>query len=81
MKPYRSILDESFRYVPAGASSVTETWRRFGWHPTTDEERKVRRSPTAQIVVEKIGVVTPIRRFPGPRPVSLHHHRVEKSVR
>ena len=60
MKPYRSILDESFQYMPAGASSVAETWRRFGWHPTTDEERKARRSSTAKLLVEEIAAVTPI---------------------
>jgi hypothetical protein len=39
MKPARSILDRSFHYVPAAATSVSDTWRRFGWQPTTDEER------------------------------------------
>ena len=42
MKRARSILDESFRYVPAVATSVADTWRRFGWRPTTEEERKKR---------------------------------------
>jgi hypothetical protein len=31
MKPTISILDPSFRYVPAGVPSVANTWRRFGW--------------------------------------------------
>jgi hypothetical protein len=44
MKPTRSILDHSFRYVPAVATSVMQTWRRFGWQPTTDDERQRRRS-------------------------------------
>jgi hypothetical protein len=48
LKPDRSILDESFRYVPAAATSVAATWRRFGWRPTTDEERKMRRRPEAE---------------------------------
>jgi len=43
MKPSISILDESFRYVPSTAASVAETWRRFGWRPTTNEERVTRR--------------------------------------
>ena len=47
MKPVHSILDDSFRYVPAKATSVAETWRRFGWRPTTEEERNRRRRPTA----------------------------------
>jgi hypothetical protein len=33
MKPSRSILDESFQYVPSVATSVADTWRRFGWRP------------------------------------------------
>jgi hypothetical protein len=35
MKPYRSILDEAFHYVPSVATSVADTWRRFGWRPGT----------------------------------------------
>jgi hypothetical protein len=42
MAPAKSILDGSFRYVPAAATSVAQTWRRFGWRPTTDDERKRR---------------------------------------
>jgi hypothetical protein len=56
MKPIRSILDASFRYVPSVATSVASTWRRAGWLPTTDEERKARRQPTAELVVDCIGV-------------------------
>jgi hypothetical protein len=55
MRPIRSILDASFRYVPAVATSVASTWRRAGWRPTTDEERKTRRHPTAELVVDWIG--------------------------
>jgi len=55
MKPVRSILDASFRYVPSVATSVASTWRRAGWRPTTDEERKARRQPTAELVVDSIG--------------------------
>ena len=62
MNPAHSILDDSFRYVPAIATSVAETWRRFGWRPTTEEERKRRRRPTAALVVESVAAVTPIRR-------------------
>ena len=62
MKPARSILDDSFRYVPAIATSVAETWRRFGWRPTTEEERKRRRRPTVALVAESVAAVTPIRR-------------------
>jgi hypothetical protein len=47
MKPAQSILDHSFRYVPAVSTSVAHTWRRFGWQPTTDDERKRRRHRAA----------------------------------
>ena len=43
MKPSKSILDESFAYVPSTTTDVGATWRRFGWQPTTDEERRRRR--------------------------------------
>jgi len=36
-----------FRYVPAVAAPVMQTWRRFGWQPTTDDERKRRRTALA----------------------------------
>jgi len=62
MKPAHSILDHSFRYVPAISTSVAETWRRFGWRPTTEEERKRRRRPTIALVVQSVAAVTPIRR-------------------
>ena len=39
MKPSLSLLDDSFRYVPAAATSVSMTWRRFGWRPPSDFER------------------------------------------
>jgi hypothetical protein len=55
MKPIRSILDTSFCYVPSVATSVASTWRRAGWRPTTDEERKARRQPAVELVVDCIG--------------------------
>ena len=62
MKPAHSILDDSFRYVPAISTSVAETWRRFGWRPTTEEERQRRRRPTVALVVQSVAAVRPIRR-------------------
>jgi hypothetical protein len=62
MKPAHSILDNSFRYVPAVATSVAETWRRFGWLPTTEEERRRRRRPTVALAVDSVSAVTPIIR-------------------
>jgi hypothetical protein len=37
MKPFKSILDRSFVYVPAAATSVDQTWRRYGWRPVHEE--------------------------------------------
>ena len=42
MRPKPSILDPSFRYEPSFATSVASTWRRAGWQPTTNEQRKAR---------------------------------------
>jgi len=42
MKPTKSILDESFAYTPAAATAVDATWRRYGWQPITEQERKSR---------------------------------------
>ena len=61
MRPSYSILDPSFRYVPAAATSVADTWRRFGWRPTTDEEQKSRGGSTVTLVVDEIGRARPIR--------------------
>lgn len=36
------ILDARFKYVPALATNVVATWRRFGYRPTTDAERLAR---------------------------------------
>jgi hypothetical protein len=27
------LLDPKFKYVPAAATDVTQTWKRFGWKP------------------------------------------------
>src|SRR5262245_9714541 len=54
VKPAKSILDQSFDYASCLATAVDRTWRRFGWRPTSEEERKQRqrriqaRSPDAR---------------------------------
>ncbi len=43
------LLDPRFRYVPAAKTDILTTWRRFGFRPTTDSERRARQrfSPLA----------------------------------
>jgi hypothetical protein len=38
------LLDPGFRYVPSANTNVTATWKRFGYRPTTDAERRARQS-------------------------------------
>ena len=45
MQPTLSILDDSFRYVPAMATSVSDTWIRFGWCPPALSARSRALSP------------------------------------
>ena len=39
------LLDPEFKYTPAAAQNVTETWKRAGFKPTTQAERLARRKP------------------------------------
>ena len=36
------LLDQRFRYIPAANTDVSATWRRFGFRPTTESERRAR---------------------------------------
>ena len=34
-----NLLDPKFKYAPAAATDVTQTWRRFGWKPIERPEK------------------------------------------
>jgi hypothetical protein len=36
------MLDSGFRYVPAAQTNVVATWKRFGYTPTPESERRAR---------------------------------------
>jgi len=36
------LLDPRFKYIPAARTDVAATWRRFGYKPMTDAERRSR---------------------------------------
>ncbi len=39
-----SLLDPRFKYTPAINTDVLETFRRFGFKPTSEEERQARQA-------------------------------------
>lgn len=40
----KSILDGSFKYVPSSGTDLSETFRKNGFKPTTQAERRARNS-------------------------------------
>ena len=33
------LLNPEFKYVPAAATDITQTWRKFGWTPIERKEK------------------------------------------
>jgi hypothetical protein len=33
------LLNPEFKYVPAAATDITQTWRKFGWQPIERKEK------------------------------------------
>jgi hypothetical protein len=64
------LLDRNFKYVPASKTDVATTWRRFGFRPTTERERRARRPemppPPSAIQPEPPRFLAPIRRLDQP---------------
>jgi hypothetical protein len=58
------LLDPGFRYVPSANTNVTATWKRFGYRPTTEAERRARQS---RMNVHGVGVAEAT--VPGARAV------------
>lgn len=36
------LLDQRFRYTPADETDIRDTWRKHGYKPTTEAERRAR---------------------------------------
>lgn len=65
-----SLLDPRFKYVPAARTDVAATWRRFGFRPTTDAERRTRNAPGDDRAGDVTTGAAPRRRRP-PAAVTL----------
>jgi hypothetical protein len=71
------LLDRNFKYIPASETDVASTFRRFGFRPTTDKERRARgpdRLPTAPALAG----VTPFD--PRHRPDALGRRKLKLAI-
>ena len=62
------LLDRRFRYVPAVATDVTATWRRFGFDPRQNEERRARRNRALAADIEANGKTASILALVSGKP-------------
>ena len=42
------LLDPRFKYVPSARTDISATWRRYGFRPTTDAERRARQRASTE---------------------------------
>jgi hypothetical protein len=33
------LLDPKFKYTPAAATDITQTWRKYGWKPIAESKK------------------------------------------
>lgn len=71
MRP-TSILDPRFRYVPSNCTDVTATWRRFGFNPQRNAERRGELVGTATLI-RSSGLQFLVRRLRPPSAASPPH--------
>jgi hypothetical protein len=64
------LLDPGFRYVPSANTNVTATWKRFGYRPTTEAERRARQSRAMDPSSSPTGVA-PAARHARRRPLPV----------
>jgi hypothetical protein len=58
------LFDPTFKYVPSTCTDVAATWRRFGFRPTTESDRRARR--LREPPFEASGSVDPAARWLHP---------------
>ena len=50
----KRLLEPSFVWTPAAKTDIQTTWKKHGWHKTTNAERMARRKPKPTAVVRQI---------------------------